>query len=61
MGEAIDLEDFTVNFSFPCPKCEYLNEIQTSELHNNSIECGMCETIFKFEGLDSIKIIANLE
>ena len=61
MGEAIELENFTVSFSFPCPKCEYSNEIQTSELHNNSIECGMCETIFKFEGLDSLKIIANLE
>ncbi len=61
MGEAIELDNFTLNFSFPCPKCEYLNEIQSGELHNNSIECGMCETIFKFEGLDSIKIMANLE
>jgi hypothetical protein len=61
MGESIELEDFTVSFSLPCPKCEYLNELQSSELHNNSIECGMCETIFKFEGLDAIKIIANLE
>ena len=61
MGESIEIEDFTLNFSFHCPKCEYLNELQASELHNNSIECGMCETIFKFEGLDLIKIMANLE
>jgi transcription elongation factor Elf1 len=61
MGETIDIEDFNLTFSYNCPKCEYLNEIQSNELHNNSIECGMCETVFKFEGLDSIKIIANLE
>jgi len=61
MGETIDIEDFNLTFSFNCPKCEYLNELQSNDLYNNSIECGMCETVFKFEGLDSIKIIANLE
>lgn len=61
MSESVELDNFTVNFTFSCPKCEYLNEISSTDLVNNSIECGMCETIFKFEGLDSIKITATLE
>lgn len=61
MSESVELDNFTVNFTFSCPKCEYLNEILSTDLVNNNIECGMCETIFKFEGLDSIKITATLE
>lgn len=61
MSESVELDNFTVNFTFSCPKCEYLNEISSTDLVNNSVECGMCETIFKFEGLDSIKITATLE
>jgi hypothetical protein len=30
-------------------------------MSSGNAECGMCETIFKLEGLDAIKIIALLE
>jgi transcription elongation factor Elf1 len=62
MGETVELENFDVNFSFRCPKCEYLNEeITANELTSGNAVCGMCETLFKMEGLDSVKIVATLE
>ena len=62
MGEAIELEGFEINFSFHCPKCDYLNEeISANELSSGNAECGMCETIFKAEGLDTIKVTATLD
>ncbi|NAL78622.1 hypothetical protein [Nitrososphaera sp. AFS] len=62
MAETVELENFDVNFSFRCPKCEYLNEeITANELTSGNAVCGMCETLFKMEGLDSVKIIATLE
>lgn len=62
MAETVELENFDVNFSFRCPKCEYLNEeITANELTSGNAVCGMCETLFKMEGLDSVKITATLE
>ena len=62
MGETVELENFDVNFSFRCPKCEYLNEeITANELTSGNAVCGMCETLFKMEGIDSVKITATLE
>jgi transcription elongation factor Elf1 len=62
MGETVELDNFDVNFSFRCPKCEYLNEeITANELTSGNAVCGMCETLFKMEGLDSVKIVATLE
>jgi transcription elongation factor Elf1 len=62
MAETVELENFDVNFSFRCPKCEYLNEeITANELTSGNAVCGMCETLFKMEGLDSVKIVATLE
>jgi transcription elongation factor Elf1 len=51
-----------MTFSFRCPKCDYLNEeILAKDLSSGNAECGMCETVFKVEGVDSVKIIATLE
>ena len=62
MIETIDIDNFNVYLSFKCPKCEYQNdEISGADLTNGNAECGMCETIFKIEGLDTIKIIAFIE
>ncbi len=62
MTEIIEVEDFIVNFSLKCPKCNYQNEeILSTDIINGSIECSMCETLFKIEGLDGIKITAMLE
>jgi hypothetical protein len=62
MGETIELDGFDINFSFRCPKCDYLNEeISANELSSGNAECGMCETIFKAEGLDTIKVTATLD
>jgi transcription elongation factor Elf1 len=58
----IELDSFEVSFSFRCPKCEYMNEeISANELSSGNAVCGMCETLFKMEGLDAVKIIASLE
>ena len=47
---------------FHCPKCDYLNEeISANDMLNGNAECGMCETEFKVEGLDGIKITATIE
>ena len=62
MAETIEIENFNVLFSFDCPKCEYHNdEISVADLTNGSVECGMCETIFKIEGIDTLKITAIIE
>ncbi|NOJ27604.1 MAG: hypothetical protein DA330_06300 [Nitrososphaera sp.] len=62
MAETVDVEDFDVEFSFHCPKCDYKNEeVSLRDLSSGNAECGMCRTIFKAEGLDSIKIIAEIE
>jgi hypothetical protein len=36
-------------------------EMSAKDLSSGNAECGMCETIFKVEGLDAIKITATLE
>lgn len=62
MAETIEIENFNVIFSFDCPKCEYHNdEISLTDLTNGSAECGMCDTIFKIEGIDTLKITATIE
>jgi len=62
MGETIELESFDIYFSFRCPKCEYQNEeVSANDLSSGNAECGMCETIFKVEGLDAVKINAILD
>jgi hypothetical protein len=62
MGETMELESFDIDFSFRCPKCDYVNEeMSAKDLSSGNAECGMCETIFKVEGLDAIKITATLE
>jgi transcription elongation factor Elf1 len=62
MAETLELESFKVNFSFKCPKCDYLNEeVSSRELSTGNAECGMCETLFKVEGLDAVKITAMLD
>jgi transcription elongation factor Elf1 len=62
MAETLELENFDINFSFRCPKCDYLNEeVTAKDLSTGNAECGMCETVFKVEGLDGIKIMATLE
>jgi hypothetical protein len=54
MGETIELENFDVSFSFRCP-------VSANDLSSGNSECGMCETTFKVEGLDAVKIIATLD
>jgi transcription elongation factor Elf1 len=62
MGETLELESFDIEFSFRCPKCDYLNEeVSAKDLSSGNAECGMCETIFKVEGLDAIKVMATLD
>ncbi|HKR58045.1 MAG TPA: hypothetical protein VJR67_04185 [Candidatus Nitrosopolaris sp.] len=62
MGETVELESFDINFSFRCPKCDYLNEeVPANELSSGNAVCGMCETLFKVEGVDAVKITASLE
>ena len=62
MGETIELDSFEINFSFRCSKCDYLNEeISANDISSGNSECGMCETTFKVEGIDAVKIIATLE
>jgi transcription elongation factor Elf1 len=51
-----------MKFTFTCPKCDYKNEdISSIDIANGNAECGMCETLFKIEGTDGIKIFAILE
>jgi hypothetical protein len=62
MGETIEIDSFDINFSFRCPKCDYLNEeISANDLSSGNSECGVCETTFKAEGLDALKITAILD
>jgi hypothetical protein len=62
MAETMELDSFDINFSFRCPKCDYLNEeVAAKDLTSGNAECGMCETIFKVEGLDSVKVTATLD
>ena len=62
MGETIELDSFDINFSFRCPKCDYLNEeIPANDISSGNSECGMCETLFKTEGIDGVKIFALVE
>jgi hypothetical protein len=62
MAETFELDTFEISFSFRCPKCDYLNEeVLAKDLSSGNAECGMCETIFKVEGIDSVKITATLE
>jgi transcription elongation factor Elf1 len=62
MTETVELETFDLTFSFHCPKCDYLNEeISAHDLLSGNAECGMCETVFKVEGLDGIKLTATIE
>jgi transcription elongation factor Elf1 len=51
-----------MTFAFRCPKCDYLNEeVAAKDLSSGNAECGMCETVFKVEGIDAVKITATLE
>jgi hypothetical protein len=62
MAETVELEDFDLMFSFKCPKCDYLNEeVSARDMSSGNAECGMCETIFRVEGLDAVKITATLD
>jgi transcription elongation factor Elf1 len=62
MAETVELEDFDLVFSFKCPKCDYLNEeVSARDMSSGNAECGMCETIFRVEGLDAVKITATLD
>ena len=62
MGETIELDSFDINFSFRCPKCDYLNEeIPANDISSGNSECGLCETTFKVEGLYAVKITAILD
>jgi hypothetical protein len=62
MAETIELDDFEVNFGFRCPKCDYKNEeISSKDIINGNTECGMCETVFKIDGLEAIKITATID
>lgn len=62
MAETVELEDFDLVFSFKCPKCDYLNEeVSARDMSSGNAECGMCETIFRVEGLDAVKVTALLD
>lgn len=62
MTETIEIYEFDVKFTFNCPKCDYKNEdISAVDIANNNAECGMCETLFKTEGIDGVKIFALVE
>lgn len=62
MAETLELDTFDISFSFRCPKCDYLNEeVLAKDLSSGNAECGMCETVFKVEGIDAVKITATLE
>jgi transcription elongation factor Elf1 len=62
MTETVELETFDLTFSFHCPKCDYSNEeMSAHDLLSGNAECGMCETVFKVEGLDGIKLTATIE
>ena len=62
MAETLELEEIEVTFSFRCPKCDYRNEeVSSQDLSTGNAECGMCETVFKVEGLDAVKITATLD
>jgi transcription elongation factor Elf1 len=62
MTETIEVYEFNMKFTFTCPKCDYKNEdISAVDIANGNAECGMCETLFKIEGIDTIKIFALLE
>ena len=62
MAETIELEDFEIKLSFKCPKCDYENEdVSSRDLSSGNAECGMCETVFRAEGLDAVKITATLD
>ncbi|MBC8156957.1 hypothetical protein H7X64_02190 [Armatimonadetes bacterium] len=62
MAETIEINEFNLNFTFTCPKCDYKNEdIPAVDIANNNAECGMCETLFKIEGIDNVKIFALIE
>ena len=62
MAETVELEDFDLNFSFRCPKCDYVNEeVSSKDLSSGNAECGMCETVFRVEGLDAVKVTATLD
>jgi hypothetical protein len=52
MGETIELENFDINLN---------DEISINDLSSGNAECGMCETIFKVDGIDAIKITAVLD
>jgi hypothetical protein len=42
MAEIIELENFSITFSFHCPKCDYLNEeVSSNDLLSGNSECGM--------------------
>jgi transcription elongation factor Elf1 len=52
MAETLELDSFDISFSYRCPKCDYLNEeVTAKDLTSGNAECGMCETIFKVEGI----------
>ena len=62
MTETIEIYEFNVKFTFTCPKCDYKNEdISAVDIANNNAECGMCETLFKTDGIDCVKIFALVE
>ncbi len=62
MAETVEIDEFSINFGFRCPKCDYQNEeISAEDLTNGNAECGMCETLFKVEGVDAVKIMAIIE
>ena len=38
-----------------------LEEVTAKDLTSGNAECGMCETLYKVEGLDAVKITATLD
>ena len=62
MTETIEVYEFNMKFTFTCPKCDYKNEdISSVDIANGNAECGMCESLFKIEGIVRIKVVALLE
>jgi hypothetical protein len=62
VAETLELEDFDLTFTLKCPKCDYLNEeVSARDMSSGNAECGMCETIFRVEGLDAVKVTATLD
>jgi hypothetical protein len=35
--------------------------VSAKDLSSGNAECGMCETVFRVEGLDAVKVTANID